>query len=208
MTGTLVDAAVCLLLVSAAAVVVSSVERPEQTAPDRTLSTLATVTQRVTYPVTPNQTRTRHATLAQLLAVGAVADATGDRPVVRAIRRVVRETVGNRVRIVASWRPDAPLSGRVTVGPTPPPDGVRAATLVVPIESSILRVTVPPERRALARAGAPAAIRDRYRTLAAAYGVQRSVDSVAAAIRRLRAAIDSRHRQTTGRVLIVVRSYE
>jgi hypothetical protein len=50
------------------------------------------------------------------------------------VRDAVRARVGAGVRIDAVWRPypDAPVGGRVGVGPEPPGDGVHAATLTLP----------------------------------------------------------------------------
>ncbi len=213
MTTTLADAAVCLLLVSAAAVVVSETHRPPH--PDEPATTVTTVTERVTYPVGAGHTRTRHGTLAELLAVAAVADAVKDRPLVRAVRAAVRATLGRGVQVVARWRfsPDAPIAGRVTVGPEPSTDTVHATSFVVPVGTAgddtpavreLLRVTLPPSRRAIG----PGGIDDRYRTLATAYGTDPSIESVPAAIDRLRAAIDVHERATPGRVQIVVRRWE
>lgn len=232
MTGTLADAAICLLLVSAAAVVATTADRsrPTATTPDETLTTLATVTDRVTYAVTDDRNRTRHGTIAELLARGAVADAVGDTPQVRAVRAATRAVVGPRVRVVARWRPapGAPIAGRVTVGPEPPAGPVRAGRFVVPfavadcdanltthaarVAATILRVTIPPERRALARAGAVNAIRHRLTRLATAYDAEGGKLSVRTAIDRLQRAITTHVRRspdehTPGRVTVVVRTW-
>ncbi|WP_221625629.1 DUF7284 family protein [Halobellus ruber] len=99
----------------------------------------------------PELHRTTHGSLAGLLAraatasSGVVADGESGQPerepltrtwagFRRAVRDAVRARVGARVRIDAVWRPypDAPVGGRVGVGPEPPGDGVHAATLTIP----------------------------------------------------------------------------
>jgi len=91
--------------------------------------------------------RTAHGSLAGLLAKAATASsgvAFGDsekEPLTRtrsgfrrAVRDAVRARTGAGVRVDATWRPypDAPVGGRVGVGPEPPGDGVHAATLTIP----------------------------------------------------------------------------
>lgn len=168
MTSTVVDAALCLVLVSAA--VVALADAP--TAPpadagraDAVAETLATSTAAVNYTLAPPRradgdrdaaagsrvdppvVRTRHGSLAGLLADGAVGGLRidGERPTRASdgFRRAVREAVAAalpvRGRVVASWRPyaGARVEGRLTVGPTPPADArVRAATLTVPSGTS------------------------------------------------------------------------
>ena len=99
----------------------------------------------------PELHRTTHGSLAGLLARAATASSgvvdDGDageperEPLTRtrvgfrrAVRDAVRARVGAGVRIDAVWRPypDAPVGGRVGVGPEPPGDGVHAATLTLP----------------------------------------------------------------------------
>ena len=94
--------------------------------------------------------RTAHGSLAGLLARAATASSgvavdTAERPerdpltrtqagFRRAVRDAVRARTGTGVRVDAVWRPypDAPVGGRVGVGPEPPGDDVHAATLTVP----------------------------------------------------------------------------
>lgn len=92
--------------------------------------------------------RTTHGSLAGLLARAATASsgvARGGGPPTepltrtrvgfrRAVRDAVRARTGAFVRIDAVWQPypDAPVGGRVGVGPDPPGDVVHAATLTIP----------------------------------------------------------------------------
>jgi hypothetical protein len=96
----------------------------------------------------PELHRTAHGSLAGLLARATTASsgvANGSRPAEEPLtrtragfRRAVRDAVlartGGGVRIDAVWRPypDAPVGGRLGVGPEPPGDGVHAATLTIP----------------------------------------------------------------------------
>ncbi len=175
MTSTVLDGVLCLLLISAAVVTVSTATPREPTgegrAPD-VASTLATTTATVNYTLTPRSgatsvevptrasalDRTAHGTLAELLARAAVGRLAVDgrrlshardgltRSVVRAVGGAIRT---NHTRITAVWRPspDASVRGRVVVGGRPPPDvPVHAATITA---SSGL-----PNERSAARAAA------------------------------------------------------
>ncbi|WP_129114865.1 DUF7284 family protein [Halegenticoccus tardaugens] len=149
-TSTALDAALCLLLISAGAVTLASVqdETPEDGGADATAETLATSTADVSYALSlgPRRTggpspsspetdraafeRTAHGTYAELLS-----DATVRRPIVngtrigrtndgfaREVRRVTRGATGPRVQVVAAWRPyrGSHVAGTLTVGDTPP----------------------------------------------------------------------------------------
>jgi hypothetical protein len=172
-----VDAAIALLLISAAVGVVVTADRSPAASPttdraDAVADTLAATTAAINYslapgvrelnrsegvpdravrPDTPGLDRTAHGSLAGLLARAATAtsgvvaaDADADPEEVpltrtragfeRAVRDAVRARTGAGVRVDARWRPypDAPVGGRVGVGPAPPSDGVHTATLVVP----------------------------------------------------------------------------
>lgn len=166
--NTAVDAAVFLLLVSAAVAGVTAVDTDagastaDTDRADDAATVLATSTATVNYSTAPGARRaavdgaefdrtdgpaferTTHGSLADLLARAAVGTAGFDgRPVTHArvdLRRAASEAVAARlapvgVRIDAVWRPypDAPVEGRVAVGPSPPASAaVDAATLAVP----------------------------------------------------------------------------
>ncbi|MFB6091713.1 MAG: hypothetical protein ABEK02_01740 [Haloquadratum sp.] len=143
-----VDAAVCLLLVSAAVAGLVSVDRAPPVDPgraDAVADALATTTAAAEYSVATTPAgddssaadRTARGTLAGLLARAAVTGeplARVDTPLRRAVRETVRARTGATVRVDARWRPypGAPVGGSIGVGPTPPSGGVHAATLVVP----------------------------------------------------------------------------
>jgi len=160
-TSTVLDAVLCLLLVSAAVVTVTTATPQEPTGEGRAgdvASTLTTTTAAVNYTLTPragttrvevpkraaSYDRTSHGTLAELLARAAVARIeVGDdrlwhardgysRAVARAVRGAVR---ANHTRITAVWRPypESSVVGRIVVGSRPPPNrGVHAATVETP----------------------------------------------------------------------------
>ena len=165
-----IDAAVALLLISAAVgVIVTGGGAPASaTDPgraDAVADALAATTATVNYSLTPGVAesnrstvgsgdgipelhRTTHGSLAGLLAraataSGGVAAGAGppEEPLTRtrvgfrrAVADAVRARTGAFVRIDAVWRPypDAPVVGRVGVGPDPPGDAVHAATLTIP----------------------------------------------------------------------------
>lgn len=161
MTSTVLDGLLCLLLISAAVVTVTTATPNEPTGEGDAAdvaSTLATTTATVNYTLTPRFgttgveaprtgdafDRTAHGTLAELLARAAVARITvGDerlwhardgfvRAVVRAVGGAVRS---NHTRITAVWQPypDSSITGRLVVGSRPPPDRpVHAATVEAP----------------------------------------------------------------------------
>jgi len=173
--STVLDVTVCLLLVSAAVLVVALPETgppPERTV-DETATLLATTTGDVEYRLSTEafeggatgtdthieesrwlHDRTRHGTVAGLLARAAVANATLDgRDVApetvgfrRAVRDETRPLLPERTSVQVRWEPypDAPLSGTIQVG-EPPPAGVdtRVATLTIPVPDFAERETDP-----------------------------------------------------------------
>jgi len=166
--STVLDVTVFLLLVSAAVLVVvqPEAERPPERTVGETANLLATTTGEVEYRIETDELppgerrtdsgdsedgrsrqlreRTRHGTLAGLLARAAVANATidGERVAPESVefrRGVERETqplLPNRTSVRAQWvpYPGAPISGAIVVG-DPPPDGTNTqmATLTVPL---------------------------------------------------------------------------
>lgn len=161
MTSAVLDAGLCLLLVSAAAVTVTSVPAPSPT-PDRAdavAETLTATTAEIPYalgPVpggesgdeggsasNPELDRVAHGTLASLLADAAVRTVRIDGEALvdtsdaygTAVREAVLEALPPRTRVVVSWEPtpDSHLDRRFSVGPTPPPDAdVHAETVRAP----------------------------------------------------------------------------
>jgi hypothetical protein len=151
--STVVDVALFLLLVSAAVLSVATAgvhDRDVVTtgSDEATVETLATSTATVRYDLArdrrTNETieRVRHGSLAELLAEAAVASAAvgGERispypeGFAAAVGEAVRPALDGRTRVAATWTPypGSHLRGRVTVGPSPPPDArVHAATLAV-----------------------------------------------------------------------------
>ncbi|WP_157972643.1 DUF7284 family protein [Haloprofundus halophilus] len=151
MTSSVLDAALCLLLVSAAAVTlvdVPSSHGSSDAGASRTVKTLSTSTAEVEYslatgarraddperfPATDGPAFDRHAhgTLAQLLAESTLATPAvgGERPTHAGtdFRRRVRAAVGRslppRTHVVAEWRPHpgSSIAGTATVGERPPP---------------------------------------------------------------------------------------
>jgi hypothetical protein len=159
-TSTVLDGLLCLLLVSAAVVTVTTATPREPTGEGRAsdvASTLATTTASVNYTLTPRfettrvdapseaaSNRTAHGTLAELLAQAAVARLTVgnerlsyardgfEHAVVRAVKGAVR---ANHTQIIVVWRPypESSVVGRLVIGDQPPPDRpVHAATVEVP----------------------------------------------------------------------------
>jgi len=173
-TSTVLDAVLCLLLISAAVVTVTTATPREPAGEGRAAdvaATLTTTTASVNYTLTPRTgttavdvpsrsarfDRTSHGTLAELLACAAVARIEVDgerlwharddfgRAVVRSVQGVVRP---NHTRITAAWRPypESSMEGRVVVGSRPPPGRpVHAATVEV---SSAFPTTREASRRA------------------------------------------------------------
>lgn len=159
MTGAALDACLCLLLISAAAVTVTSapvqsgVDDPDRA--DAVAETLTAVTADVPYtlrPVpngdgepdaSPEYDRVAHGTLATLLAdaavrtvrVGGEALTGTSEGFAAAVRETVAERLPSRTRVVVRWQPypDAHLGRAFAVGPTPPAGvDVNAATVRAP----------------------------------------------------------------------------
>lgn len=159
--STVLDATLCLLVVSASVVTLVGVPQTDDLERDSTEQDLTgrdtaetaaevatTSTASVTYALGDGRQRTRttHDTLAGLLVTAAVTNASvGGRPafpVSDGFRRAVARTVTRSldrpevsVQVTARWVPyrNSPLGGRVTVGKTPPPSAdVRAAVVSVP----------------------------------------------------------------------------
>lgn len=163
--STVIDVALCLVLVGAAVATVTSVQPPDPAGsgdvPGETAATLATSTATVTYSLSaaaaeasddafdrtdgPGFERTKHGTLAALLAGAALAnlswqgetlDPAGP-ALVEAVRAAVAPVLDGPDwdgQVVARWTPypGASLAGVVTVGDAPPPDvDVHTATLAV-----------------------------------------------------------------------------
>lgn len=164
MTSAALDACLCLLLVSAAAISVTSVSQPDAE-PDRAdavAETLAVETAQVAYTLRPVEgerseagpeyDRNAHGTLASLLARAAVSTVrVDDEPLTRtrigfaaAVNETVRERLPARTQLRVEFRPypGAHLGRELTVGPTPPADAdvhaatVRASSGVGPLENA------------------------------------------------------------------------
>jgi hypothetical protein len=198
--STVLDVSVCLLLVGVA-VTTLGVAAPEnrttiQGAEDRTTTSLGTVTA----SVSATDDRRVHDTLAGHLAAAAITSGSiederlGKSTYPDAVRRTVPKHVPERTHITVRWRPfpDAPLRGRLTVGPEPPSSAEVSATRMTigsgmaPPESatsfealarsfSVSYVTrlFPPERTRVALVDPRTAERtaSRYRRFAAVLGV-------------------------------------
>ncbi|WP_254838876.1 DUF7284 family protein [Natronomonas marina] len=145
--STVLDVAVCLLLVGTAlATLAAAPPTPTPEAPDADAAarTVATATTGV-----PGGNSTRHTTLAAHLGSAAVHAATvdGQRLVgssyPAAVVEATGEATGDRVYVTATWEPypNATVDGRVTAGPKPPASADVAAT-VMTVESGIDRAPV------------------------------------------------------------------
>ena len=159
MTSAALDAGLCLLLISAAAVTVTSAPTPAVAVgddrADAVAETLTAVTADVPYtlrPVpngggnvdaNPEYERVAHGTLASLLADAAVGTVRVDGDALTgtterfatAVRATVAERLPGRTRVVVRWQPfpGAHLGREFAVGPTPPADAdVHAATVHAP----------------------------------------------------------------------------
>ena len=143
--STVVDASLCLLLVSASAVTLAGTPTADPgagsgsaTGPDtadRTAELLATSTGRVTYraadtneTVADDATKTTHDTLAGLLASATRADVRGTsdefvRAVTEEINRTLRRHTATDVdvQVTASRVGEEANTGRITAGKSPPP---------------------------------------------------------------------------------------
>lgn len=143
--STVLDASLCLLLVTASALTLVGTPLASETNPDaadETVEALTTTTARVTYAVgeqdrSTHQERTVHDTLAGLLAATVLADANESTTAfqrnatstafqqavtARVTRAVRRPDVG--VQVIARPRGDdqSASGNRVTAGENPPPD--------------------------------------------------------------------------------------
>lgn len=160
MTGVALDACICLLLVSAAAVTVTSVPQPsaEPDRADGVAETLTATTADVAYSLRPvpgqaesgdgatagvKYERTAHGTLTSLLARAAVRTVRIDGDPLtetnagfaEAVRAAVRERLPARTQVVVRFQPypGSHLGREMRVGPTPPPNAdVNAATVRAP----------------------------------------------------------------------------
>lgn len=161
--STVVDVALFLLLVSAAVLSVATAGGHERDVvaagrDEATVETLATATATVRYDLArdprTNETieRVRHGGLAELLAEAAVASVAVDGEqispyaggFVAAVGEAVHPALDGRTQVTATWTPypGSHLRGRVTVGPSPPPDArIHAATLAV--DSGLLTARDP-----------------------------------------------------------------
>lgn len=159
MTATAIDAGLCLLLVSAAALTVVGAREPERPPgrADAAAETLSVTTARVPYTLAPGVReagrspssggeldRVAHGTLAELLARAAFRNVTVDGEALTnasaSFRNGVRKTIVDALppgtRVDARWEPypGSHVRGGVAVGPTPPSDrAVDAARLTVPV---------------------------------------------------------------------------
>lgn len=159
--STVLDAAVFLLLVSAAiGLLYAAPQTDEDGAADpdvaaETATTLATSIETIEYAPAPDgdradaaTTRPDRGTIAELLAETTVANARLDgEPLTRApnheaaVRNATRRTIHRidsdvRIQVRTQWRPlpGSGLRGGVVVGPSPPEDAdVHAATMTVPV---------------------------------------------------------------------------
>ena len=162
MTSVALDACLCLLLISAAGVTVTSVppQDSDRDRADAVAQTLAATTAQVDYslrPVphranesdsgsgeatNPEYDRTAHGTLASLLARAAVRTVRVDGEALTgtnagfaaAVRTAVRERLPPRTQIVVSFRPypGSHLGRELRIGPTPPPNADVNAATVNP----------------------------------------------------------------------------
>lgn len=134
--STVLDVSVCLLLVGVAVTtLVLAVPETSETSRierDTTAKSLGTVT--ATVPVTDD--RRAHDTLAGHLVTAVIVGASidgerlGSSTYPDAVRGAVREDMAERIHITVRWQayPEAPLQGRLTVGPEPPSTAEVSAT--------------------------------------------------------------------------------
>ena len=163
-----VDAALCLLLVSASVLTVASISpapEPAEPTASHAVQVLGATSVTVAYrhPDRPSE-RLARGSLAGLLADAAAmraADAPGAGSFVRQVRNATRRALARfpgRVAVRVSWRagPDAPVTGRLRTGPSPPRDAdVRAARLEVPVGTPRPNETVSGRAVVVARAWSP-----------------------------------------------------
>ena len=148
--STVFDVTLCLLLIAAAVATLTVPGRqPPDSSADETAEQLATATANVTDAVLTDDAKRRlvAGTQAELLARAAVANLSLDGDPLAPTTASFRAAVRNRVRRTVAWSsratsvtarwapyPDAPLRGRVVVGPEPPPGvSVGTARLSVPV---------------------------------------------------------------------------
>jgi hypothetical protein len=198
--STVLDVAVCLLLIGAALATLSAAP-PASTDPGPTADETADVVATATTGI-PVRGVTRHATFAAHLGRAAVSAATlGDRRFLattypRSVRNATAEAVPHRTYVTATWRPftNASVGGRLAAGREPPASAdVAAATLTVEsgidapatgedpsfesvadgLATAVLDWLFPPHRTrtALLDPRTAPAIADRYRAVGATVGV-------------------------------------
>lgn len=169
--STVLDVTLFLLLVGAAiaTLTVPAPDPPESTA-DETAEQLAVTTANVTERLgdvdrRPAVDRRVAGTAATLLARAALANLSLDghqlTPTTADYRESVREQLRrslawapDRTHVTATWRPypDAPLQGRSSVGPRPPPRAsVGTASVRVPVPVASVSIDESPTFRSLAR---------------------------------------------------------
>lgn len=169
--STVLDVTVFLLLVGAAiaTLTVPAPEPPASTA-DETAEQLAVTTVNVTERLgdadgRPGHDRRVAGTAATLLGRAALANLTLDghqlAPTTadyrRAVRKQLRRSLAwapDRTHVTATWAPypDAPIHGRASVGPRPPPRAtVGTASVRVPVPVSQVSADESPTYRSLAR---------------------------------------------------------
>lgn len=198
--STVLDVSICLLLVGVAVttLLLAVPETGETSRMERgtTAKSLGTVTSSV--PVA--EERRAHDTLAGHLAAAAIVGASidgeriGSSTYPDAVRRTVREDIAERTHITVRWRPypEAPLQGRLTVGPEPPSTAEVSATrwtidsglteprsdssfeaIATAVSTAYVSQLFPPERTRIAlvdsRTARPTAAR--YRGVAETLGV-------------------------------------
>lgn len=196
--STVLDVAVCLLLVGVAAATLSGAVPPSDGPPDADPTADALATETAAVP--SDGGRVSHRTVAGHLARGAVlaAELDGRRVLDTGYPEAVRGTAaarsGDRVHVTARWEPypDAPLSGTVTAGTAPPraadvattrltvdsgidPPGDAArpfGTLAAALAEAYVSTLFPPERarHRLVAGGETPGVAGRYRTAADAVG--------------------------------------
>lgn len=138
--STVLDVAVCLLLVGAAVATLMAAPQPDEPSVGRDAGTAASKVATVTTTVGAGAGRSSHATLAEHLGTAAVANARlnggpvvdGDYPA--AVANETDSLTGPRTSVTARWEPypGAALAGTVSAGERPPPDAdVAARTLTV-----------------------------------------------------------------------------
>jgi len=161
--STVLDAAVFLLLVSAAVGILYTVPQTDDGAADpdvaaESATTLATSIETIEYAPAPDgdredaaSARPDRGTIAELLAETTVANARLDgEPLTRApnheaaVRNVTRRTIHQigadvRIQVRTQWRPlpGSGLRSAILVGPSPPDDAdVHAATMEIPVSTA------------------------------------------------------------------------